>query len=389
MKTLKNIAAALPLLALFLTGCAGIGQEPDEKPDPSLFIALADQAPCPGNANRLFVIDNRYVYWYRGAACDNQAQRLYGSTTDNLLCVQVGSDEAASTTCADVSVRALFDTILANRQAADLGLGAGHAVVPLQILPYTVLNLTFATVAKESFSAINSPRTVVIRNQIAWATLWAQHTAKRTPRPPLPKVDFTTQMLVGVFAGDLKGCHEFAIQGVNIENGQIIVNYDNRDITAQTICIAAITNPMHVVAVPSIDAQVVFNEIALERLQFNTIDRSSYSRIQEPQNVVVRNPEAWAALWRRHAGAGRTPPAIDFDTTMAVAVFRGLAPNGCYSTEIVDVYREGPGLTVSRIDTVPGQGAICTLAVVTPAHLIAVPHVNGPVRFTAERRPVP
>lgn len=389
MKTLKNILAVMPLLALLLAGCVITPPLPDEHPDPALFVAMAGRSACAGSANRLFVIDNRYVYWDRGASCQDQTQRLYGNTTEQLLCVQADSNKIPYTNCIDASVRTLFDTILGNRQAADLGLGARHTVTELGILPDPVINLVFATVARESFSAIATRRNVVVRNSIAWSALWAEHTANQTPAPALPRVDFNTQMLVAIFGGDRRGCHEFEIRRVNVERGQIIVDYEDRDITPTTICIAAITSPMHVVAVPNIDAQVVFNQIEPARIDFNTIDRSSYSRVQEPMNVVVRDMDAWRALWRRHTGSNGRVPAIDFSTTMVVAVFRGLLPNGCYSTEIVDVYRIDPYLNVARIDTVPGEDSACTLAIVTPAHLIAVPLTNGPVQFSAERRTLP
>ena len=78
----------------------------------------------------------------------------------------------------------------------------------------------------------------------------------------------------------------------------------------------------------------------------------------------------------------------------AMRVRRGLpagrafaAPSkGPVVTEIVDVYRVGAEINVARIDTEPGEGAICTLAIVTPAHIITVPRSDDPVVFSAERR---
>lgn len=387
MKTIRKMLAALPLFALLLAGC--VGPRPLPAVDPATFIALATQSPCANGGNRLFIIDQRYVFWDRGASCQDQVQRLYGARASAPLCLHVTSATGPYTSCSDPAARAMFDTILANRQAVDLGLGSGHAVAALGLVPETAVNLVFSTVVQEPFSGIHAPRTAVVRGAVAWERLWAEHTAGITPPPPLPVVDFSSQMLVAVFAGDVKGCHEFAIRRVNVRGINVVVEYEDRDITPTTICLAAITQPMHVVAVPLIESDVVFRQITPGRIDFNTIDRSAYSFVQEPMNVVIRDADSWATLWRRHTGTTGNVPAIDFRTTIVVGVFRGVLPNGCYSTEIVDIYVAGSGMNVARIDTVPGPESVCTLALVTPAHLVAVPRSDQSVVFSAERKTLP
>jgi hypothetical protein len=381
--------AALPLTALVLAGCAGPRPAPEERIDTAAFIALAVQAPCAGTGNRLFAIDDKLVFWDRGASCQDQVLRLYGTSASKPLCVNIVSAQGTYTNCSNDSVRALFETILANRQAADLGMGAGHTVTQIGFAPEVIVNLPFTTIAKDAFSAIHAPRTVVVRGVVAWEKLWAEHTAGRSPAPPLPQVDFATQMLIAAFAGDLKGCHEFDIRRVNVRGNNIVAEFEDRDITPQTICLAAITNPMHVVAVPLIESDVVFNQITPGRIDFNTIDRTAFSGIEEPMNVVIRDARSWARLWARHTGSSANLPAIDFRTTVVIGVFRGLLPNLCYATEIIDVYRVGSGINVARVDTFPGPEAGCGLSVVTPAHLIAIPSSTESIVFSTERRPVP
>lgn len=388
MKYLKIIIAAVPLLAGLLSGCTGPRPAPDAV-DTKPFVALTEQAPCAGDGNRLFVVDNRYVVWDRGASCQDQALRLYGDGTDRLLCVHFNSPNGAYTNCSDPAVRSLFDTIVLNRQVADLGLGAGHSVRQVLGARPEAVNLVFRTVAQDAFSAIHTRRNVVIRDAASWAALWAEHNAERTPVPPLPSVDFSQQMLVGIFAGDLRGCHEFEIRRINVVRGRIVVEYEDRDITPTTICIAAITNPMHVVAIPKLDADVVFNQIEPARIEFVTIDRTPYSGVEEPVNVVIRDAAAWDYWWARHRGTSNPAPRFDFTTRMLVAVFRGVLPNGCYSTEITDVYRVASVINVARIDTEPAAGAVCTLTIVTPAHIISIPRSDDAVAFSAERVAVP
>lgn len=126
-----------------------------------------------------------------------------------------------------------------------------------------------------------------------------------------------------------------------------------------------------------------------EPIAFTTLDRSNFSLVQEPKTVVVRDAASWTALWKAHAGSDAKVPALDFTRNMVAAVFRGRLPNGCYSTMITQVYRANSVINVHRVDTEPGPGAICTLAMVTPAHLIAIPRPDEPLVFTAERKTVP
>ncbi|WP_220476942.1 protease complex subunit PrcB family protein [Massilia cavernae] len=65
-------------------------------------------------------------------------------------------------------------------------------------------------------------------------------------------------------------------------------------------------------------------------------------------------------------------------------MFIGTRPNGCYSTEVTDVYRENGAITVVRTDWEPGPQAVCTLALVNPAHLVVVPRSDEPVEFSSQ-----
>ena len=105
------------------------------------------------------------------------------------------------------------------------------------------------------------------------------------------------------------------------------------------------------------------------------------------QNGVTKTAAA-TAPFTTLAGpdSDRDGVADAFDACPGTA---GTLPNGCYSTESTDVYRTDTGITVARVDTEPGEGVVCTLAIVTPAHLIAVPRSNDPVRFVVERRVLP
>ena len=73
-------------------------------------------------------------------------------------------------------------------------------------------------------------------------------------------------------------------------------------------------------------------------------------------------------------------PQVDFSRLMVIGVFMGSRSNGCYATGIDSVVRAGGKMTVSRTDTEPGPGVICTLAIVSPAHLVVVERVRRSCR---------
>lgn len=141
-------AAVAAMLAAALAGCGGgnsgradqlagiaVGEPNGALPIAADFIAKAQQASCADTRNRLFMIDKTMVFWDRAGSCvDNAyARTLYGATPQALLCALTDSVAGPSVTCGDARSRALFDTIVANLDRADLGLGAGHQVEALAI----------------------------------------------------------------------------------------------------------------------------------------------------------------------------------------------------------------------------------------------------------------
>lgn len=275
MTMFERLLCAVPLAGmLLLVSCGGGGGAADalnQQASPGIavgepapngtpldtapFVARAQQEPCADLRNRLFVIDNKQVFWDRAGNCpDNSyAQRLFGATPEIVLCETSDSIIGPRTSCSDDQARAMFDIILKNRDQPDLGLGSAHKVEPVK----------------------------------------------------------------------------------------------------------------------------------MTRLAFQDVDRGSHSQISAAQDVVIRDSAAFSKLWSAHTGNSIPEPAIDFQRYMVVGSFLGNRMNGCYSTEITDVYRTGNKITVQRTDWEPGQGDVCTLAIVSPAHLVKIERSDDPVEFSS------
>jgi len=269
---------ALPLAgALLLAGCGGgtgggaattdrqaaqsiaAGEpSPSAPPDSAPFIAMAQQASCADLHNRLYVIDQQYVFWDRSGRCgDNSyAYGLYGKNPDTLLCSQADSIAGPRTSCTDDKARALFDVIVKNLEPSDLGLGSGHKVEPIPfkspVVPYTDID-------RRALSGITTPQNMVIKDDKTWATVWAQHAGTEA----LPKVDFSQDMVLGVFGSGTDGCAYTRITGVAYKDGTLIVTrVDGSSADANTACTMMITRPAHLIMVARTEAPVEFTQAA-------------------------------------------------------------------------------------------------------------------------------
>jgi len=118
------------------------------------------------------------------------------------------------------------------------------------------------TLEKGSDSAIDEARQATARTADEWAALWRQHAADR-PRPP---VDFSKEMVVGVFMGS-RPTAGFAVEivGVREEAGGVVVQYRETRPSRDAMTAQVLTAPYHLVAVPKSAGAVTFEELKSEK----------------------------------------------------------------------------------------------------------------------------
>ncbi len=97
------------------------------------FIQMAKESPCHQIKNRLFVIDNKVIFWDRAGRCPDNAheQTLFGNSPDTILATSYDSIAGPRKTVNDEKYRVMYDTILENLDQPDLGLGKKHQVKAL------------------------------------------------------------------------------------------------------------------------------------------------------------------------------------------------------------------------------------------------------------------
>jgi len=124
--------------------------------------------------------------------------------------------------------------------------------VSLVSLAYLVVNVAGQTasgprtIEKGDRTGIGSPRQVVVRSAEEWTALWSEHTADRA-RPP---VDFSREMVVGVFLGS-KPTPGYSVAIVNTlaKNEALLVQYRVTQPPAGVIAAQVLTFPYHLAAV--------------------------------------------------------------------------------------------------------------------------------------------
>jgi len=106
---------------------------------------------------------------------------------------------------------------------------------------------SFTNIAKGDASGQQTAKQVTVRTAAEWAALWKDH----APTEKVPAVDFSKDMVVGIFLGSkLSAGHEVEIVGVRTEQKDLIVEYVQKQPGRGMLAAQILTEPFHLVAVP-------------------------------------------------------------------------------------------------------------------------------------------
>ena len=402
-------AVVLPLAAALLTACGSGGDAAapggktapiavGEPSPPALvvkadFIQMARASACTELRNRLFIIDQKQVLWDRAGNCADAsyARTLHGALPAQQLCMSGSMLSGLRTSCTDQSQLAQFDTMLNNLEQPDLGLGAGHKVEIVNVLPADGTSLGFEILWQSEYTAIDDQRTVVLTDTAAFEALWNEGHLNLSSIHLPPKIDFSRKMVVGVFTGKQKtDCRNVTVSRAGVADGKLAVQYEQDRVAPTAQCIAQFTSPGVLAVLDRYDAPVAFSRIAPQPLAFTRIAASlNPLPVDRPAaNVVVKDAAAWAQLWARYGNPGAPLPAVDFSKSMVLFAFYGVA-SGCDGTRLEEVARVDGKLYVTSTDTPPGPGVACIASFTARGAMAAVDRSDEPVVFINKRLPAP
>ena len=114
------------------------------------------------------------------------------------------------------------------------------------------------TVGKGAMSAIDEPRRVTVRSAADWGALWKENGASA----PLPAVDFSREVVVGVFLGSRPtGGYGVEIVRAVGNGGALIVEYVEAAPSRDAVTAQILTAPYHLAAMPKHDGEITFKKV--------------------------------------------------------------------------------------------------------------------------------
>jgi hypothetical protein len=132
----------------------------------------------------------------------------------------------------------------------------GPALASFQIVLALV---PFVSIGEGTASGIADPREVVVRSEQEWKTLWRQH-APSVPLPP--PVDFTKEIVVGVFAGQRPTAgYRVEIFRVERESRGLSVVYRVEGPAKDAMLAQMLTQPFKLVRLPGLGLPVRFKRL--------------------------------------------------------------------------------------------------------------------------------
>lgn len=104
------------------------------------------------------------------------------------------------------------------------------------------------TIAKGDQSNVDDAKQVLVRTEAEWTKLWQQH----APGQPRPVVDFSREMVLGVFMGSRPnaGFSTAIVSATAAPDGALIVRYTETMPGAGSVTAQILTFPYHLAAIP-------------------------------------------------------------------------------------------------------------------------------------------
>ena len=262
--------------------------------------------------------------------------------------------------------------------------------------PECVEDVKFETMLHGTTSGIKTPYELRITNTDDFHALWQQHTQNSYPPPPPPEVNFMKCDVIAVATGERPtGGFECNIERICWLTDQSIgVFYKERIPGPDCPVPAVFTQPHHWVVIPKYTAPVKFfysSEVyncgpadCVNPQIFWPIevgDQTGHS----PGEFVIKNQEQWQQFYSVHK-PGMTPPPINFQEHMVLAMLIGERPSTGYIVETKEVCLNPNAdgtvrMDVNYVEKQPGKNCEVLWVITNPYQLVVVPWFDCPVFF--------
>ncbi|GAB2858715.1 hypothetical protein GCM10027277_28990 [Pseudoduganella ginsengisoli] len=354
--------------------------------DKAVFTKMAQGAACSDKLNRLYIIDNAQVFWDVAGSCADASysQALFGATPELKRCSSGDSIAGPRTSCTDERYRETFDTIIKNRDKADLGLGTSHKIEVVDLTPQLKAGDTvpFEQLVVNQYSGNSEFKTAAVTDAKGWTVLWRQINANRTEVPVEPSIDFNKKMVLAVFTGYGDGCAGVSIVRTSVLEGVLHVEYAKAPPPAPDVaCTMVVTSPVAVAVVDKFDGKISFDELKATPVKFKRIDaQMSATDKTAPFTATVTDELKLRKLWNQYVDAATPMPSIDFSTQTVLFAWGGLGMT-CQSATFTGVTRAGGKLYASVQNRTPGPATDCIQGMKGAGDVVIIERSDEPVIF--------
>ncbi|MEJ7609352.1 MAG: protease complex subunit PrcB family protein [Bryobacteraceae bacterium] len=116
------------------------------------------------------------------------------------------------------------------------------------------MKINFTSVDKGENSSSCWREEVLVRDGHRWKELWDRHTADEEPARPAPSLDFASEMVVAVFAGEKPTSgYSIEVNAVESNNDELVVSVSERKPGASAMDV--VTCPFHIVRINRTEAK--------------------------------------------------------------------------------------------------------------------------------------
>lgn len=128
-------------------------------------------------------------------------------------------------------------------------------------VPIPLIRFRTDSIAFELSSGINQARSFVIKDAAAWNDLWQRIYATQTPVPPLPDVDFSTQMVVASALGSKpSGGYNVLLTEAAQDTGGLVIAVRATSPGAHCFVTLAFTQPIDIARLARTGGDVRFEQ---------------------------------------------------------------------------------------------------------------------------------
>ena len=139
-----------------------------------------------------------------------------------------------------ILVFALISVIVASAQDQD----AKTTQTQTQTQPQTEVTVTYEIIQQGTYSGIKEAAARVITTKKDWEELWKNHTSVLVPQPPLPELNFDTDVVAVIFSGEKRTSgYRIVIKSIAAEGNDVVVQYMETEPPADSFTLQVLTQP--------------------------------------------------------------------------------------------------------------------------------------------------